>query len=568
MNSFPIGTSALTTGRVGLDLIGQNIANAATPGYRRQSLNLKSRTTGPGIGTGVQVTGFTRHEASALRTAVLTGNSQQSSAASQLDAQRQVETSLGEGENTADAKLTQLFNSFDRLSTKPSDTALRRQVVSSATEFARQLNASAEGIDRLRNDLTRQVAQGVDEVNSLTAGIADLNGRIYAIEVRGESANDLKDQRDQLIDDLSKKVDLRTVSTDYGVVNVIGRDTALVVADTPTKLAVGSNTGGQLTITVAGQTQPLRFDGGAIGGQLQQVNQDIPATRARLDTLATELARRVDKFQATGLGLNGPITQSVGTRPVTDPTQPLATQNLPIPLTNGTLTFSLTNTGTQARTTASIAIDPATMSLNDVAAAITAGTGGQVQASVVTPQNVLQLQAQPGVAFDFAGRPDSPPAAVFAPPTVADTDTAGALAAFGINGVFSGSGAGDLAVRPELTADPNKLAASRTGRSGDSTNLDRLSALRDQAVISGRTLNQDATDISAAVGVSVQSLDAQESVQAGVVRNLSAQEQAIVGVDINEEFVKLLDYQRMVEGASKFLSVVNTSLDAVLGILR
>ena len=89
----------------------------------------------------MKVTGFTRYEAPPLRTAILTGNSGQASRRRPTGRPRQVETALGEGNNSADAKLTQLFNSFDRLSTQPSDTALRRQVVASATELARQLNA-------------------------------------------------------------------------------------------------------------------------------------------------------------------------------------------------------------------------------------------------------------------------------------------------------------------------------------------------------------------------------------------------------------------------------------------
>lgn len=567
MTSFSIGISALAAGRRGLDLTGQNIANASTPGYRRQTLSLSTRTTGVGIGTGVQADYIVRHDAPPLRTAILTGNSVETAVTARLDARRQIETALGTGADAIGGKLDQFFNTAEKLTSRPADTAVRREFVSAAADLARQFNAVSSDVDRLQFDLGRRVSQSVDEVNGITTRIADLNARIYAVEIRGEQANELKDQRDVLVDDLSKRMDIRAVDVGYGVVNVMARDAVMVAGEMATTLAVGSN-GSQLAVTVAGQNTPLRFDGGSLAGQLREYNQDIPATRGRLDTLAAEFARRVDTAQATGLGLDGPLTSVVGTRPVTDPNQPLATQNLPIPVSNGTLRVSVTNTGTQARTAASIAIDPATMSLTDVAAAITAGTGGQVQATVDTPQNVLRLTAQSGFAFDFAGRPDSPPAAVFAPPTGAAPDAAGVLAGLGVNGLFAGSSANDLAVRPELVADPTRLAVSGSGRSGDSSNLAKLAAVRDQPVIGGRTFTAEYADLAAGVGVQVRSLDDQQTAQAGLLKTLSAQEQAVSGVDVNEELVRLLDYQRMVEGASRFISVVNSALDSIMEMTR
>ena len=90
--------------------------------------------------------------------------------------------------------------------------------------------------------------------------------------------------------------------------------------------------------------------------------------------------------------------------------------------------------------------------------------------------------------------------------------------------------------------------------------------MRDRALIGGRTLAQDYTDIAAGIGTDVKSLDDDTTAKNGLLQSLNAQEQSVVGVDINEELVKLLDYQRLVEGASKFLSVVNTSLDYIFNI--
>ncbi len=565
MTGFSIGVSGLLVGNRGLSVTGQNITNASTPGYRRQSLNTSERAYG-NVGYGVEASWVTRAESAPLRTAILSGNARQGFTSARLDARRQIENSLGNGDDTAGGKLETLFNSIDRLTANPSDSTLRRQVLAAASDFAGKLNGVAADADRLKADLGGQATQAVATANGLTKQIAELNGKIYAVEVRGEQANELKDQRDQAVDDLSKLVDVRTVQQPHGVVNVIGRDTALVVSNTATTLTATVSGSGTLAVSAGGA--PVRIAGGQLGGLLREYNVDIPATRDRIDAFANAAAGALDKLQATGLGLNGPLTSLVGSRPVNDPTQPLATQGLGIPVTAGTLTVSITNTSTQARTSAAIAINPATQSLNDIAAAITSGTGGQVTATVDTPDNVLRFTAPVGSSFDFAGRPDSPPAAVFAAPTTADTDSANLLAGAGMGGMFSGSGAGALKVRPELAADSNLLAAGRTGRSGDSTNLERLGAVRDQIRLNNRSLTEEWTDIAGSIGTDVRTLGDGQTSQSGLLDSLNAQEQSVVGVDINEELVKLVSYQRMMESASKFLSVMNSAMDEVMNFVR
>jgi flagellar hook-associated protein 1 FlgK len=282
-----------------------------------------------------------------------------------------------------------------------------------------------------------------------------------------------------------------------------------------------------------------------------------------LDGLASELIRRVNQVQATGIGTSGPVTSAVGSMTVADPNAPLATQNLPFPLQAGTLVISVTDTATGQRFNSSIAINPATQSLNDVAAAISAGTGGQLLASVDPVTNTLRMQAQPGLAFDFAGRDTNPPSTGSIP----DADTAGLLSGLGVGGVFAGSDATSIALRPELLADPRLLAASRTGQPGDGTNLERMAALRDQPTIAGRTFAKDYTDIVNGVGTDVATLANTNQAQSAVLQNLFAQEQAASGVDINEELVNLLNFQRMVESGSKYISAVNTALDSIMNIL-
>lgn len=562
MNAFPIGTSAISVGRRALDLIGQNLANAATPGYSRQALNLVSRVTGDVSGTGVDVAFITRFEAPAVRTALLTGNADQSAFEARLATRRQIEATIGAGAGGLGERLGAFFDQAEQLAVRPEDTAARRPLLGVAADIARQFNTAAGDIDRLRADIGNSVPRQVAAVNDLAKQIADFNNRIQFRERAGEQANDLRDQRDRLVGELSKIADVRVVNQPFGVVNVIATGAAVVVGEFAGTFASAPDAGGNLVVTEVGTNTPVAFASGSLGAALREFNTEIPATRARLDALAGELARRTNAIQATGLGLNGPIAATAGTVSVTSPAVPLAAAGLPFPVSAGTLTVSVTDTATGTRTNTGIAFDPATQSLQDLATALSGVPG--LTATVNAPSNTLDVQAQPGFAFDFAGRDTNPPGGG----AVADTDTGGLLAGLGLNGLFAGTDATSLAVRPEVLADPDRLAASRTGRPGDGTNLERLAALRDTPVFGGRTLVAEFADQAAGVGSEVKTLTDQQTAQAGLMQNLFAQEQSVAGVDDNEELVRLLDFQRMIQGASRYLSVVNSAMDEVVNIIK
>ncbi|MBA4065283.1 MAG: flagellar hook-associated protein FlgK [Isosphaera sp.] len=559
MNAFAIGTSAINVGQKALDLIGQNIANAATPGYNRQAANLTSRVVGGSMGVGVDVASVTRFEFASARAAILRANGDQASDAVRLDARRQVEANLGSGTGGIGDGLENFFNQVTRLTSRPDDLASRRPVVAAAADLAGRFNATAGELDRFRGELGGQVRQSVDQVNDLTTRIADLNVRIANVVQAGNQPNDLIDQRGQLVDDLSKLVDVRVIPQPFNVVNVLSAGAALVVGEFPVQFSLTATGAGTLVVTEGATARVVNFASGKLAGQLQEFNTDLPATRARLDALAGEFVRRVNQVQATGLGTAGPLAATTGSVGVADPAAALSTQNLPFALGTGPLTISVTDTATGNRTNTAIAIDPS-QSLNQVVAGLAAVPG---LAASVGPGNVLQITAQPGFRFDFAGRDTNPPGGG----PVANSDPAGFLSALGVNGLFTGTNAASITLRPDIAADPGLLAASRTGTPGDATNLERFAAVRDQAVFAGRTLTAEFADQLASVGSDVDFLGDQQDARAALVQNLSAQEQGVVGVNLNEELLNLLSFQRMIEGASKYLSAVNTALDSILTIV-
>ncbi len=653
-NSYAIGISALNVGQRAIDLIGQNVANATTPGYHRQRPALVNRVVSDDVGGGVAIRRLTRFTSPPARTAIIASNAALGKMTARLENQRQAEALFATGDGAIDGRLGQFFNQLEQLTTRPEDTASRRVAVDAAVGLANRFNALSTDLGNLRGSVFRDAGNTVTAVNELGEKVAALNLRISQVEAGGQSqANDLRDQRDEYVNQMSQLVDVRVTEQENGSVNIIGAGAALVVGDITTKLETTSDPAGNLLIREVGTTAPLKVEGGRLAGLIQEHNVALPGYQTRLDALATKLIEKVNSVQSTGLGNGAPFGQLLGTVSVPNPATPLAGQGLAIPVQAGELRISVTDTATGNRTLSTITIDPTTQSLNDVATAITAGTGGNVTGSV-DGNGRLQFTAAAGFTFDFAGQVPTPPNAVnmngtsvpsvtgtysgaandafsfqvvgsgtvgttaplslevrdaasnlvgtynvgagyqagqpiaikdgisvrlgagttnagtFNVPLTADADTANLLPAVGVNSLFTGSNAGSIAVRSDVVADPTKLSTNRSGLPGETSNLARLVALRDEKVLTGgtQTFLSHFADTVGSVGTEVTGLDALQTAQANMQTNLEAQEQSVVGVDINEEMVNLLTYQRMVESASRFLTVVNRSLDAVIDMVQ
>jgi flagellar hook-associated protein FlgK len=649
--SYDIGTSTIGAAQRAIEVIGQNIANANTQGYHRQDASLVSRVNDPRFGSGVAVANVRRFTSDAVRASIRQSASESNRLDARLQSQSQIENILRAGTEGIDGRIESFFNQVTTLTTRPDDAAQRRVFLAAGSGLAQELRNSTTALETVRFELRGQVQQVVREINDIAPRIAKLNQNINVVEVSGGRANDLRDQRDQLINQLSEKIDIRLSPEVNGVINITAGGAALVTGDLVNEFQVVTTPTTELSIVEAASGKTVVPRGGTLSGFLEEVNVNLPAARGRLDTLARSIISQINAVQATGLGTGGPVTSVAGSFSLPSATATLASQNLPIPAQAGTVAISITNLTSGSRTIANVTIDPATQNIQDIAGAFTAATGGQVTGSVDSNTNGLVLQASSGFAFDFAGRlPSSPTgntggtsvpqvtgtfkgesndilsfnvigsgtvgttpglsievrdsastlintvnigegyvagnpidlgngltvrlgagtanAGTFSVQATANPDTANLLPALGVNGFFSGSNAEDIRVRSDLLADPTKLSISRSGIVGDGSNLIRFLAAREAKTLSGNTLSIGAyaADIANVVGSEVNSLQDEVEVQLSLQTNMEADEQALIGVDVNSEMLNLLRFERMVEAGSRYLAVVNRALDSILEI--
>jgi flagellar hook-associated protein FlgK len=458
MNAYSIGLSALRVNQRLMDLTGQNIANAQTPGYHRQIGLLATQTSGNEVGGGVQITRSFQFRSSLLESAMVQNTTEERGVASQLELMRQVEQFLTPGEGSVHNLLDRLFNQFEQVAGNPGDGAQRRTVLGTASNLANGFQQLVANLDQTRSGVDLQLAQQVKDVNTITQQIADLNAAITQATVRRLNPNDLLDQRDQLLARLAQNVNVRVLEQDASQITILAGGAPLVVGQQATQLAFGIGDTNQAEVTVAGTNTVLNITGGQMGGLLEVRNTTLPGLRGQLDELVGQLVRKLDKAQATGLGVAGPPSLLQGHRAASSTSVPLAQADLAFPVQAGALFLGVTNTASGARAVSQINFDPATQSLQDLATAINGVPN--TQAIVDGQSRTLRILAAGGHGIDFTNRLSTSPASSAltgtATPAFRGSYTGGANDAY----TFTVVGSGTVGVTPALALEVRDSASN------------------------------------------------------------------------------------------------------------
>jgi flagellar hook-associated protein FlgK len=455
-SSDSIGLSGLLTSQRLLDLTGQNVANAQTPGYHRQVANLAARNYGTDIGLGVEITDVRRVLNQSLEQAITRNIFALSEVSAQLETLQQIEQQLKPGDGSLLDLWEQIRNQVITLAGKPDDETGQRVLLNRVTALGDKINAVHTELRGVQADLDIRLREATGEINDLAVQIAELNQVIARNTIQGTNANDLSDKRDQLVNRLAELIDVRTVPQDHGVVNVFAAGVPLVVGNQSLTLEFVIDPNGQAGLAPANLPLQMILSGGEVHGLLELRNQTVADVVSRLESWTAALVRTMDGVQATGIGQDGPFTTLFGQRPVDNINLPLDNAGLTFPPQAGTLYATVTDQTTGQRTLHALAIDPATQDLQDIAAAFSAIPN--LQGIVDTQTRTLTVVAQPGFTFDFAGRLPS------APETVAISGTAAPQ----VDGVYTGAsndvftftvvGSGTIGVTPGLTLEARNSA--------------------------------------------------------------------------------------------------------------
>lgn len=552
--------SGLLSAQRALEVVGHNVANAATPGYSRQRVDLQTRrpqsVVGAGqIGTGVKVAAVRRTVDQFLQGRLQGAEGRLGVAETFASGVGEFEEMWQQGGETLGASMTNLANAAEELAARPDDAVLRSQFLDQAQDLARRVRDLAGETSELRQDLGQSIQVDLDEANSLVEEVKSLNLEIRGLEVGGQSPNDLLDRRTIAVRALGRLIGAEASQSSTGGMTLRVGGRVLLSGQNPELLSASIDSQGLSSVKVGDAI--VQLDGGQVLG-IQRAQASGLASEGELDTLARGVIQLVNRANAAGVPATGPHTFLESAWPTQDVNgngiltdDPLATSGLSYPASATTLQLSVTDpTGT--RTTTALAFDPASGSLTDLATALDAVPFIN---AIASPEGTLRVSAAAGYGFDFAD------------PSGGDPDPGGLLASLGIGAVFEGNDAASMEV---AIGDPDDLALGWTASPGDGRNATRIaSALSSRSSLLGDTSPSGFLGgIVTQQGLVARRANDSQGSSGATLDALEARNESVSGVSLEEEVADLLKFQQAFKASARYLQVINEVSDSLLGILR
>lgn len=313
MDMITIGYSGANTAQVELNVTAQNTANAMTDGYTRQVAVISSIGASSGsmnsAGNGVQVDSIRRVSNQYQVNQVWYAASDNGYYSTQQEYLTQLETVLSDENSSLSGGFDNFFAALNEATTSPDDSALRQQVISEAGALSLRINNTLSYIDSQSGEIASQEQAMVEQVNTLTSGIASYNQQIADAEANGDNASALYDARDQMVEQLSGIMDVQVSIDDKGNYNVtLQNGQPLVSGQQSSTIALETNADGSqsMSLTFAGTTSSMTSDtGGSLGALFDYQNQVLSPLSDSINSMASQFADAVNTQLAQGYDLNG-----------------------------------------------------------------------------------------------------------------------------------------------------------------------------------------------------------------------------------------------------------------------
>jgi flagellar hook-associated protein 1 FlgK len=548
-----LALSALEAQQRSVNVAAQNVANANTPGYSREAVNLVNvgapaqparYAIFQGDGQGVKVDSVTRFrdQFMEIQAAIEHGSmASMNEASSTMNAIQQLFNEPSD--SGIQSQLSDLWAGFDDVANNPADGASRTQLLERADTLAASFNSVSGQLTQLKNNTVDELGATVADINSKAQSIAQLNKSIKANSLAGLAVNDLEDQRDLLANQISEASGATLRAGDFNQVNVMLNGTALVQGETSTALSVDtSGTGAVLRWTT--DNSAARVTSGKAGGELNAINATIPNYLSKVDSVATTLRDAVNQ-------VHGAIAGSLA---VADQDQSAtATLKFDVALDNGSFaTVSVVGAdwsgagGAAALQTALQTAVDATIGAGNATATVSGGAGTPLTIGIApTGAHQLQVRAN-GTSTGFATLLGNTP-----------------IGSDGVGGrqFFTGTDAASLAVSSALEGNPTAVAAG-TAAGGA---LDASVAL-DLADMGSSPNGTDAIYRQAIVqlGVDTQTATNRNQIQTSATQSLDNARSQQSGVSIDEEMTNLVEFQHGYDAAARLLTTIDSMLDTLI----
>ncbi|GKW01473.1 flagellar hook-associated protein 1 [Pectobacterium carotovorum subsp. carotovorum] len=558
-NLINTAMSGLKGAQVALSTVSNNISNQAVTGYSRQNAILEqaisSSTSAGYIGNGVNVVSINRQYNEFITNQLRAAQTTSSSVSAYYEQISKIDNLLASSTTSLSSTIQGFFSNLQNLTSNAGDSSTRQTVLGKAEGLVNQFKVTDKYLRDMDSGLNTQIQSTVGQINTYTDQIASLNNEITKLmgANSGTMPNDLLDQRDLLVDQLNKLVGVDVTVQDGIVYNVaLKNGTNLVQAGTSNELvAIGSsNDPTRLTIGYKDQTNDVvslnesTLTGGSLGGLLSFRTETLDEARGQLGQLALAFADAFNTQHQQGYdrnGVKGGDFFSFGKAVVLNDSKNGG---------NAVLTPSYTDTKDVQATNYAIKYDGANWQVTRLS------DNSKFTAAVDTSDNSLNFD---GVKMAITGTPVTNDSFLLKP----------------VNDVII-----DMSV---AVSDPNKIAAASVkldengapvldgsgnpvfGGVSDNTNAKALLALQNEKIVGGKASVSGAyASLVGSIGNQTSTLKINNTSQQNVVKQLTAEQQSVSGVNLDEEYGDLMRYQQYYMANAQVIKTAQSIFDALL----
>lgn len=569
-----IAYSGLSAAQYKMNLASSNISNADTTGYTEKSATQVATMTATG-GSGTSITGATSNIDRYLLASLVDADSDLAAAKTTASYSDQLQNLMGSTSGTTDggtsitSSMATLESAVTALAASPDSDTDKATLVSAATSLANQLRSISGSIQTQRGDADKEIGDDVTSVNASLKTIADLNTQIVSLKAQGQPTADLEDQRTTALRSIASSMNVNSYTTSSGALYVTtkgGKALVDATAHTLSYTAVGGV--GQSTtfgdITVDGNAVTGDITSGSISALKAMRDTTLPNAQTALNSFASTLMSKINAATADGTAVPAPTTVS-GSATVATSDSFSAT---------GSIRVSLVNSSGVLQSSSDLDLSSLS-TVGDVVNALNTVDGISASVDSSGHLQISSTTAGEGVAIG-------------ALTSSVGSDDQTFSGYFGLNSVFTGTDAADIAINSSLTSDPSKLATgtlSTTSNadgdtvltSGDATVANKLQSALTTAYAfdsSGGLGAQTATltDYSSAI---VSNVSATASTAKSAETTVSATQSSLAstwssdtGVNIDEETAKLSDYEQQYNAAAQVMSTVNSMFSTLLTVVQ
>lgn len=555
-------TSSLQAIQTRLGVAASNIANADTDGYSVKSATVTPRVTS-GIGSGVSVTGIDSKVDANLLKSIVAATSADGGASITADFLERLGEMLGSlssddnGGDTLAGKISSLTSSLEELATTPESDTLKAKAVLDITDTATALRTTSDDVQSLRQQADSDVETAIRSINGALAAIDDFNQTITRAQAAGQSTADLEDQRMNAVRELSGLMDVSYFTDGTGAMKVyttggqplVTAEVHLLWHDSASTVTSQSTyPGGIDGIWLNGADITSSLKSGQLAALVEVRDTTLPAVQTDLDAIAATLIDTLNTLGNSGTASPPPQTLAGSTEGLSGADALAA---------GGTLRAAVTDEGGLALAVADIDLS-AVATVDDLLTSLNAVAG--LNASLDANGRLVLSATDAGTGVAISG---------------GDVGGVEVSSYFGLNDLLTGTGAEDIAVRPELLSDPTRLPVATVSDAttlvaGDVAVTGGSGALA-QAMADALTdagLGTSAGTLVAEVGSLLDQAQSAATAKETALTTLTDAFSSQYGVNIDEESARISELENAYSASAQVLTAVQEMFEALLQAVR